>query len=73
MKPCKNCPFRAGSSLGYDADALEALDEGLEPSCHSMVGLDSIFAKADPGANRCHGHDQWRSGADGFRIPVEVA
>jgi len=26
-KPCSKCPFRIGSSIGYDLDAVEALDD----------------------------------------------
>lgn len=72
---CKSCPFRAGSAMAYDADAMEALDDGDEPACHSKVGVGSIFAHAplSPAeGTRCAGHDLWAAGAPGFCKPAAI-
>ncbi len=67
---CAECPFRVGSQVCYDADALEALEDGAEPSCHMVVGMDSIFFAEPPtDKQRCTGHDRWIDGAEGFREP----
>ena len=68
---CKECPFRIGAPMSYDADAIEALNDGCEPSCHMAVGVDAIFC-AEPPAHRCHGHDLWCAGAPGFQTPKEI-
>lgn len=67
--PCRHCPFRADSPLGYDADALEALKTGQEPSCHVVVGMESIFNRVPDQITRCVGHDAWAAGVPGFVEP----
>lgn len=66
---CRECPFRIGSALCYDADALEALDDGAEPSCHMVVGMGSIFFAEPSEKQRCGGHDLWASETPGYREP----
>lgn len=67
---CKDCPFRDGSPVCYDADALEALNDGMTPSCHVVVGDDSIFRFDFPtDQQRCAGHDLWVEGRAGFVLP----
>ena len=68
-KPCSKCPFRIGSSIGYDLDAMEALEDGWEPSCHKLVGKNSIFKERSPVANRCRGYDAMQQGEKGFGPP----
>lgn len=71
--PCAQCPFRCDSPLAYDSDAITALDEGHEPSCHAVVGLDAVFAACHPqDEERCIGFDLWLDQAAGFRKPVEA-
>lgn len=70
---CKNCPFRAGSSMGYDADAMEALDDGYEPSCHAIAGVDAIFAIDIPEESLCAGYAAWCNDESGFRKPAALA
>ena len=67
MKACKNCPFREGSPLGYDSDAMEALEDGIEPSCHSLVGVDRIMREI-PGT-RCEGYEAFCRGEPGYQSP----
>ena len=68
---CANCPFRVNSPYGYDADALECLDEGYEPSCHNHAGFDGIFHVDWPtGVQACHGHAAWQNDEPGFQRPV---
>jgi hypothetical protein len=69
---CKNCPFRIGSSMGYDADALQALDDGYEPSCHAVAGVDAIFALDWPTESLCAGYRAWTSDEHGFCKPAPV-
>lgn len=69
---CANCPFRADSELGYDADAIEALNEGHDPSCHAVVGLDAIFVDAPNHQTRCLGFVKWLNRTPGFRKPKFV-
>lgn len=67
---CSACPFRVGSAFVYDADALEALDQGAIPSCHKIAGLDAIFHNDTPNAAEvCMGHENWCDGVDGFDRP----
>lgn len=66
---CANCPFRADSKLGYDEDAMDALDSGHEPCCHAVVGVDAIFVDAPNYKTRCVGFVKWRNRARGFRKP----
>jgi hypothetical protein len=66
---CKACPFRVGARVVYDADALEALHDGCEPSCHQRVGMENIFHEYAPTANRCHGYDAWMRDEPGFATP----
>lgn len=69
---CKNCPFRIGSPMGYDPDAMEALDEGYEPSCHATAGVDLIFALDWPTESLCAGYRAWTNDEPGFRKPTAV-
>lgn len=66
---CKDCPFRIGARVVYDGDALEALHDGCEPSCHQRVGMESIFREYAPTKKRCHGYDAWMRDEPGFAIP----
>ena len=71
--PCAQCPFVVGSQMAYDVDAAEALDLGCIPSCHMVVGSDSVFAHSTPTEKqRCAGHDRWIAGDRGFRRPHEL-
>lgn len=67
---CLNCPFKASSPLGYDADAMECLEAGEEPACHSKVGKDAVFAHVpfEP-PHPCIGFLRWAEGVDGFNRP----
>jgi len=68
--PCPHCPFRRESPLSYDEDSILALDEGHEPSCHSVVGFKAIFEDSSPDdESRCVGCDLWLVGEPGFRKP----
>ena len=69
-KPCKNCPFLKNSSLGYDADALKCLKDGLEPSCHEQVGYENVFADTPPveGFN-CVGYIHYMKRKKGYAKP----
>ena len=69
---CEQCPFRTGPVFKYDSDAMEALYEGLEPSCHKIVGAYAIFHDPFPTAKRCAGHDYWDAGERGFSKPKLV-
>ena len=66
---CKDCPFRIGARVVYDSDALEALHDGCEPSCHQRVGMESIFREYAPTKKRCHGYDAWMRDEPGFAMP----
>ena len=66
---CSTCPFRLGSRVVYDDDALEALADGWLPSCHQIVGMQAIFHEPFPTSSRCRGHDAWARGDDGFAAP----
>ena len=68
--PCAGCPFREGSKTVYDRDAIEALDEGQEPSCHCVVGHHSIFDAVLPERSiACLGYLSWQEGEPGFCRP----
>lgn len=70
MKLCSECPFIAGSKTRYDEAAMEALDEGYDPACHSVVGRDSIFNEIFPGLDiACFGHSAWLNETPGFCKP----
>lgn len=70
-RPCIECPFKAVSPIVYDSDALEALDEGYEPSCHAVVGFGAIFEDSCPdGSKACVGHALWLAGAFGYTHPA---
>jgi hypothetical protein len=70
---CPSCPFRKGSPLGYDDDAIEALDDGHIPSCHAVVGKDCVFQNDMPSEeHRCAGHDAWDEGRPGFCRPRPI-
>lgn len=76
MSACKSCPFREGSAMAYDADAMECLDDGNEPACHSKVGVGAIFAHAPLSpvdGTRCAGHDLWEAGTPGFAKPALIS
>lgn len=69
---CQNCPFRRGSPLGYDRDAMEALRDGNEPSCHMVVGIYAIFSAPQmvPAEHAaCVGYRAWCAGVRGFVKP----
>jgi hypothetical protein len=69
---CENCPFRDGSLMSYDADAMAALADGDEPACHAVVGLDSIFVHSPftpEDAIACLGFRFWLKRKKGFRRP----
>ena len=73
---CAQCPFREDSQFAYDSDAHEVLSEGNAPSCHVVVGFDSIFAHAPldpPNSEACKGYRAWMAGAPGFREPATQA
>ena len=71
VKPCKTCPFLPNAKFGYDRDAMERLDEGREPSCHSIVGLDVIFDDILPSDQTiCKGYLGWLNKEPGFVKPV---
>lgn len=70
--PCSNCPFRQESSLGYDADAMEALERGYAPYCHDVVGMDDIFRDGTltpSDHTACIGFRRWQKRVRGFRKP----
>lgn len=67
--PCPHCPFREASNIRYDADAMEALRDGLEPRCHCVVGMDSIFAAEPTELTACRGYLAWIEGQPGYREP----
>lgn len=71
MKVCKSCPFKdSAEAYIYDQDAMEALDNGDDPACHTIVGADAIFHEA-PFTPRhpCEGHRRWLNGEEGFKKP----
>lgn len=69
-QPCNFCPFRVGSGMAYDEDAMEALDNDFDaPCCHAVVGPDSIFATEATSKNRCVGYDKWAAGESGYQRP----
>ncbi len=68
--PCRACPFRVGSPVGYDADAMEALESNIEdPNCHGAVGVDAIFSRPPTDKTRCTGYDLWAADAAGYQKP----
>ena len=70
LKPaCDQCPFRTGSIFKYDRDAMEALNDGLEPSCHILVGAYAIFHDPFTTTKRCRGYDAWVENKRGFTKP----
>jgi len=71
-QPCSACPFRVGAAIGYDADAMEALQLGMEPCCHQIVGVDRIFHENNPTTNRCRGFDAWEAGVKGYAQPIKA-
>ena len=74
VNACDQCPFRVSANFVYDRDAMESLDDGWEPSCHKLVGVDAIFHEPFPQATRCRGHDAWIAGEHGFLTPnVELS
>lgn len=73
-KVCATCPFIKGVKMAYDEDAMEALDSGMVPSCHAIVGTQAIFHDECPGPDTvCLGHERWVAGDKGFDIPKELA
>lgn len=69
-KPCDECPFKYNSPLQYDDDAREVLEQdGLSPSCHKIVGMDSIFADLATRDTECIGYLKFKNGDEGFRSP----
>lgn len=72
-QPCATCPYRTGSRIAYDNDALEALDAGYEPSCHQVVGADRIFAVDCPdAATYCVGYERWITEQPGYQRPAAL-
>ena len=70
-KPCKACPFDQLSGYAYDEDAMEALDSGMTPSCHCIVGRDAIFHDETPSERTvCVGHERWMSDVPGWCKPI---
>lgn len=69
QKACNDCPFRQSSSVTYCADALEALEDAHEPSCHKLVAHDAIFDDPMPGKKACVGFWQWMHLEPGFIKP----
>lgn len=62
-KPCAGCPFLRNAKTAYDADALEALDQGLSPACYELSGPDAIFAEPFPCEDLlCRGFQRWEAG-----------
>lgn len=61
--------------MTYDEDALEALDDGEEPACHAIVGVNAIFQHAplepDPSV-ACTGYHAWLNGVRGFKRPHDA-
>jgi len=66
---CPSCPFRVGSNIVYDADAMEALNNGFIPSCHQIVGTETIFDNLIPGDAICNGYIAWNCGDVNFSAP----
>jgi hypothetical protein len=67
---CVNCPFRASSPLWFDADGLEALDEGREPGCHVIVGNNLQFNNPLTTADEvCIGYLRWVANRPGYNRP----
>lgn len=56
--------------MAYDADAHEALEEGLTPRCHEVVGVDAIFAGDVTDENICVGHEHWAEEKPGYVTPI---
>lgn len=70
--PCKTCPWRKDSGVVYDEDGLEAYLEGYEPSCHCLVGLQSVFHNQPPlPGQECRGPDFYESGDPAYHNPIE--
>ncbi len=70
---CASCPFRSDARLGYDADAMEALNAGGVPGCHAKVGLDAVFNHlpfAPPDETVCKGFLAWEDGRCGYAQPA---
>lgn len=67
---CRDCPFKLGSRIAYDRDAMDALTAGYTPSCHMVVGMDAIFNDPFPSEKvACRGHEEWQDGRSGFGLP----
>jgi hypothetical protein len=66
---CSACPFMAKSCMVYDADAMEALNNGCIPSCHQIVGTETIFDNLIPGHAICNGYTAWNCGDVNFSAP----
>ncbi len=67
---CPGCPFKEDAKLGYDADAMEALDADYEPSCHAKVGVDNVFAEMLPSDETiCIGYEMWLANKPGYAKP----
>ena len=69
-RPCGKCPFKITSPLCYDTDALMALEDGREPSCHVIAGFEHIFEDCNPSeSKRCIGYEMWLTKSNGFKKP----
>lgn len=68
---CRDCPFRVGSPLHYDADAMERLAAGDVPGCHARVGHQHVFATLSPPAQDvCVGYEEWLDDLPGRAYPT---
>lgn len=67
---CKTCPWRI-DGFDYDEDGREAFIEGYEPSCHLLVGLQSVFHHQPARQGEaCRGPDHFYAGEPGHRDPI---
>ena len=69
---CKTCPFKIGSLIHYDKDSIEAFRSGLEPNCHQVVGMESIFREMATNENRCNGYEAFMEDMPGFHEPKVI-
>lgn len=68
--PCSECPFRTDTALIYDEIAEESLNEGREPTCHKISGVDKVFDDPSPTeVTICVGYVKWKDGQPGYEKP----
>ena len=66
-KLCSNCPFSIKATIGVVQDGLDALDEGLEPTCHEISGAGQQFMEVLPNEDHiCEGFKHWQNGSPYF-------